>query len=60
MNVKSMDALVLATPAPVCSKPGDNLQPLLTLFLSGKSPKTLAAYRCDLTHFCAALGGRKH
>jgi integrase/recombinase XerC len=51
-----MDALILARPAPVCSKPGDNLQPLLALFLSGKSPKTLAAYRCDLTHFCAALG----
>lgn len=34
----------------------DSAQQLLTIFLSGRSPKTLAAYRCDLKHFCAFTG----
>jgi integrase/recombinase XerC len=55
MDIKSMDALVPAKPIPYCDT-GNNLQPLLTLFLSGRSPKTLAAYRYDLKHFCAFIG----
>lgn len=31
-------------------------QQLLALFLSGRSPRTLQAYRCDLKHFCAFTG----
>lgn len=50
-----MDALVLAKPIPYCDT-GNNLQPLLALFLSGRSPKTLAAYRCDLKRFRAFIG----
>jgi hypothetical protein len=34
----------------------DSAHQLLALFLSGRSPKTLAAYRCDLKHFCAFIG----
>jgi integrase/recombinase XerC len=48
MDIKSMDALVPAREG--------NLQPLLALFLSGRSPKTLAAYRSDLKHFCIFIG----
>jgi integrase/recombinase XerC len=55
MNVKSTDALVPAKPILYCDT-GNNLQPLLALFLAGRSSKTLIAYRCDLKHFRAFIG----